>query len=216
MFIAFEGIDGSGKTTVAGLLVDVLSRRGMMATQLRKRVPDIGPPFARAQLSALAERLWGIPHDDTIGQVGNLHWIYLNAAYFAGLRTAVASAGAPGEVVVIDNWINKFVARVSTNGEFTLDEVRALVRPVPQPDLVFLLDVPPSVAAARKPVPTALERGVLVRPDKDFVTYQATVRAALLRMAADSAWTIIDGGERPAADIADEIADLVLAKVKEQ
>jgi len=213
LLVAFEGIDGSGKTTTATLVADRLSAIGVKAKALQKRDPDIGSLFVRRQLRVLADCLWGIPHDGTLKSLGSLHWIYLNGAYFSGLHEAVSAETEPTQVVVLDRWINKFVARVTTNGEFTIDDVLELLCPMPRPDLVFLLDVPPEVAASRKAVTKPLELGPIDAVERDFVSYQATVRQLLLVMADRFGWTVIAPAGRARDEIAAEVADVVCSRL---
>ncbi|NSC25225.1 hypothetical protein FM076_30375 [Streptomyces albus subsp. chlorinus] len=208
MLIAFEGIDGAGKTTAVPLLVTRLVEKGHKARALLKRSPVVEPAFAEEQLTALAERLWGVPHDSRIASLGSAHWVYLNAAYFAGLRQAVATGEEHG-VVVTDSWINKFVARVVTNGDLGLEDVLGALRLVRQPDLVVLLDVEPRTASARKESTTVLERGSLASAEDDFVGYQAVVRTTLLSLAERAGWRVVATGERTAEEVADEVAALV-------
>jgi thymidylate kinase len=213
LLIAFEGIDGAGKTTTASLLAASLASSGYSASEANKREPRVTSPFAKEQLRALADRLWGIPHDDRLESLGDLHWIYLNAAYFAGIHYSMSAELGPRGVIILDSWINKFVARVTTNGRFKIDEVLAILDPLPQPDMVFLLDVPPATADRRKSFVTDLERGSLGGGHRDFETYQAIIRKALLLMADRFGWTVISPGDRSAAQVAAEVAHVVRARL---
>lgn len=213
MIIAFEGIDGAGKTTTAPLVVAALNKRGLSAVSMDKRSMTVKSAFARQQLDALAARLWGVTHDSRLNAVGELHWVYLNAAFFAGTHHALSVELDHDAIVVIDNWINKFVARIASNGEFKLDELMKLIEPLPQPDMVFMLDVRPRLAAARKLSASDAESGALRScADADFETYQTIVRAHLLTMAEHLGWTVITPRERTAEQVALEVADLVAAE----
>jgi thymidylate kinase len=211
VLIAFEGIDGAGKTTTAPLVAAKLAESGLSVIQATKRASGVQSPFASEQLDALAKRLWGVPHDARLDELGTLHWIYLNAAFFAGTHFALTAEHGPDTVVVFDNWINKFLARVTSSGEFKLDEVIDILRPLPQPDLVFFLDVPPDVAAARKEGASDLERGFLHDGRRDFVGYQTIVRQGLVVLADRLRWTVIEPVGRTADEVADDVAGRVRA-----
>ncbi|MEU6997290.1 hypothetical protein [Nonomuraea sp. NPDC046570] len=212
MLIAFEGIDGAGKTTTAPLVAARLSDLGYTVTEATKRTFTAKSPFAQEQLQAVADRLWRVPHDDRLDSLGTLHWIYLNAAFFAGAHHALSEDLGPGEIAVFDNWINKFVARITGNGKFKLDDALQTLHLLPQPDMVFVLDVPPATAVTRKEF-SHLERGTLHDGRLDFVGFQSVVRDSLLHMADHFDWTVVAPLDRSAAEVADEIAQLVHARL---
>lgn len=209
MIVAFEGIDGAGKTTLAPLVATILRSQGIAAQFARKRAPVISDGFAGEQLRLLAERLWGIPHDARLGSLGTRYWIYLNAAYFSGLHTALSRQEPADVVIIVDNWINKFVARVAAEGQFSGAELESVLTLVPRPDLIVLLDVDPAVAAQRKLTPSELEQGVLFNGELDFVGYQRLVRAHLLAQAKRQGWPVVSAGARRCDDIAAEAVRLI-------
>lgn len=212
LFVAFEGIDGAGKTTTAPLVARKLASWQIPVLEASKRSPGVSGPFAKEQLHTLAERLWGVPHDDRLDTVGGWHWIFLNAAYFSGLHYALSAELGPDAIVVFDNWINKFVARITSNGSLKFDEVLKVLEPLPQPDMVFLLDVPPMVASARKESASDLERGPLQDGRRDFAAYQSIIRDSLLQMADQFGWTVISPGGRTPDEVADEVAGIIRSR----
>jgi len=214
VLVALEGIDGSGKTTTVPIVAARLREKGYSAVEAEKRASIVQHPFAREQLDAVAARLWSVPHDARLGSLGTLNWVYLNSAYFAGTHYALAAQLGPRDIVVFDNWINKFVARIASNGEMPLDEALDLIAPLPQPDFVFLLDVAPATAARRKQF-SDLERGALRDGNLNFETYQAEVRENLLRMAKRFDWVVVSPGDKTVEDVAEELADLVASRAVE-
>ncbi|MFJ6392829.1 dTMP kinase [Streptomyces sp. NPDC091972] len=208
MIIALEGIDGAGKTTTAALVAQQLTEHGHSVVSTSKRNTAVREPFAREQLQALAERLWGVPHDARLNAVGSLHWVFLNASYFAATHYALSAELGVRRIAVMDNWINKLVARMASNGEFKLDELLQMLAPLPQPDLVVMLDVSPEAAAGRREFSDA-ERGLLASADSTFETFQAIVRDNLLLMADHYHWDVITPGEATADEVASEVVRLV-------
>ncbi|MFD5478818.1 dTMP kinase [Streptomyces hawaiiensis] len=208
MIIALEGIDGAGKTTTAALAAEKLTALGYSVVSTSKRDTAVREPFAREQLQALAERLWGVPHDSRLNAVGSLHWVFLNASYFAATHHALSEELGTKQIAVMDNWINKLVARMASNGEFELDELLRMLAPLPQPDLVVMLDVPPSVAASRREFSDA-ERGLLTSADNTFETFQSTVRSNLLRMADHYKWDLLVPGDSTPDEVALDVVRLV-------
>jgi len=214
VLVALEGIDGSGKTTTVPIVAARLREKGYSAVEAEKRTSIVRQGFAREQLDAVAARLWSVPHDARLGSLGTLHWVYLNAAYFAGTHYALAEELGPRDIVVFDNWINKFVARIASNGEMPLDEALDAIALLPKPDCVFLLDVDPATVASRRQF-SDLERGALRDGSLDFAAYQSEVRENLIRMAKRFDWVVVTPGDRTVDEVAEELADLIAAGVGE-
>ncbi|WP_020391209.1 dTMP kinase [Kribbella catacumbae] len=216
MLITFEGVDGSGKTTTASLVAGRLTSAGVPTRLMAKRTPLLQDEFARVQLTALARQIWGRPKNAPLVDLGPDYWLHLNAAYFAGLHRALTTELGSAGVAVYDNWIHKFVARIATGDDLPLDRALTVLDALPRPDRVFLLDVPPAVAAARKPVITLAERGGLQPGDWTFESFQSAVRSNLLRMADHLGWTVIVPGQRTPDEIADEVAADVMSMVSQR
>lgn len=210
MLIAFEGIDGAGKTTTTPLVAAKLAELGYEVREATKRNPGIVEEFPREQVAAIGERLWGVPHDERLNSVGSLHWVYLNAAYFAATHHSLSAELGDNGIAVFDNWINKFVARVVTGTtEFDLEQVLQMLQALPQPDMVFFLDVDPKTAASRKQRVSKLERGVLHDGDHDFAGFQTIIRSRLLHMATRFDWITVTPEDRTADEVAEEVAQKV-------
>lgn len=189
-------------------MAEKLTALGYSVVSTSKRDTAVREPFAREQLQALAERLWGVPHDSRLNAVGSLHWVFLNASYFAATHHALSEELGAKQIAVMDNWINKLVARMASNGEFELDELLRMLAPLPQPDLVVMLDVPPSVAASRREFSDA-ERGLLTSADNTFETFQSTVRSNLFRMADHYKWDLLVPGDSTPDEVALDVVRLV-------
>jgi len=213
MIVAFEGIDGAGKSTAGPLVVAKLVEWGYAAKFAAKRAPGVSDPFAQEQLSAISERLWGIPHDARLDSLGTAHWIYLNAAFFAGTHSAFSTQADSDQIVVFDNWINKFVTRILNTSSYQIEDISAVLRYVPQPDMVILLDVAPALAAQRKVDASELERGVLRNGRLDFVGYQSLIRASLLSLASLHEWSVIVVGDASPSEVAIDAANIVRARI---
>ena len=74
--------------------------------------------------------------------------------------------------------------------------------------------------AAHKPVASRrqfsdLERGALRDGSLDFAAYQSEVRENLIRMAKRFDWVVVTPGDRTVDEVAEELADLIAARVGE-
>ena len=136
VLIAFEGIDGSGKTTQARRLAHRLRNAGI--TVVLTKEPTTGPHGARLRASASSGRL------DPEAEV---------ALFEADRREHVAQVIEPalvrGEVVIVDRY---YFSTAAYQGARGLDPEAILVRNeafAPEPDLLVLLEIPVAVGLAR-------------------------------------------------------------------
>jgi dTMP kinase len=170
LFIALEGIDGSGTTTQLGRVAAHLRSRGRSV--LATREPSDGPVGR-----LLREILLGGHRAPGGGEVDGLAMALLFAADRRDhLRREIEPALARGIDVVTDRYLLSSLAYQAEEAE--RDWVAGLARAVRAPDLTLLLDVPVAVAAARR---LAAGRSA-ERYDEDG--FQARVAANYRRLAA--------------------------------
>lgn len=136
LFVAIEGIDGAGKTTVAKLLSEEMKRRSSKPIYLTS--------------------------EPTKGKIGKLLREYLkmenackevDALLFAADRVEHYQNEILGllqndHVVITDRYVYSSYAYQSTQG-IPIDWLKEINKFVEEPDIVFLLDVPIDVAMQR-------------------------------------------------------------------
>jgi dTMP kinase len=134
--VAFEGIDGAGKTTQVGLLAAHLASRGW--TVVRTKEPTDGPHGRRLRASATEGRL---PAEEELE-------LFLRDRE-EHVATVIEPALARGDAVLVDRYYWSTAAYQGARG---LDPAAILARNAafaPLPDLVVLLDVDPAVGVGR-------------------------------------------------------------------
>jgi dTMP kinase len=136
LLVAFEGIDGAGKTTQAELLAARLRAAGLSVVSAKE--PTSGPHGARLRASASTGRL--SPEEEL-------------AAFEADRREHVAQVIGPAlardDVVIVDRY---YFSTAAYQGARGLDPEAILARNerfAPEPDLLVLLDLPVDVALER-------------------------------------------------------------------
>lgn len=136
IFIVFEGIDGTGKSTQVDRLCDALQRAG--ETVVKSREPTDGPWGKKVRDSAVTGRL---------PLAEELEAFVLDRREH--LETLILPALARGQIVVLDRYFYSTVAYQGARGGNPDDLLARMLEFVAVPDLVFLIDIDPTRAIAR-------------------------------------------------------------------
>jgi thymidylate kinase len=222
MFVALEGIDGSGKTTTADNVVRLLTVADLPVLRVNKKTPPFTDPLVEQHMIGLRRLLWPADQgstEDPFRRMGELHWIYLMAAWFYTLQERVIEpALAAGQLVVVDSWIYKFLARVRTHPEVPWQHTRAVFDHIRHPDLVILLDVPPETALLRKAgAYTAGEAGngaAAQAGHQGFLDHQRALHATLDEFADAHAWIRVDTSSSDLDTASSRVAQVVLSAMQ--
>lgn len=184
-FITFEGIDGAGKSTQIAFLAGHLRAQGHAVVVTREPGgTDLGEAVRDLVLTRPMD-----PRTETL---------LMFAARAEHLAQVIRPALAAGRWVVCDRFSDATFAYQSGGRQLPGPDVEALehwVHPDLQPDLTFLVDVPPAVAA---------QRLAAARPADRFEAEQSAfferVRAAYLLRAERNPgrFVILDGTCTPA------------------
>jgi dTMP kinase len=195
IFVALEGIDGSGTTTQLPLLVAHLEARGRRAIATRE--PSTGPVGRLLRELLLGQHALpdGAPAD------GQAMALLFAADRRDHLRREIEPALAAGTDVVTDRYLMSSLAYQAEEAD--RDWVAGLARAVRAADLTILLDVPVEVAAARR---RAAGRAV-ERYDADAT--QTRVAAHYRRLAASWPGAVVLDGSGSVASVASAIAAAV-------
>jgi dTMP kinase len=216
MLVTFEGMDGSGKTTLARVVVDRIARDGGPVEHVEKKDVSLGSAFVQQHMSALKSVLWEHAPDEPLQELGDRHWLHLQASWFAVLdHCRIRPANDRGALVVLDNWYYKIMARFLLKRHFDPQEVEQSFAYLTEPDIVFLLDVPAGTALRRKAHLSSAECGLLDgfsgRGGESFMSYQELVRQQMLIMGAERRWIRLDANQSP-----DALAEKCVRLIHEQ
>lgn len=163
--ICFIGIDGSGKTTIAKLLVRYLKDMGINSNYFYGRyVPMLSKPLVILGKYVLLKNQNIKQYKDysnnkkrAITRYRSLSLLYINillADYRIQLFFKIIAPRMLGKVVVCDRYIYDTVIndipRVNDNLSNIKCHVDGLFNIAPKPDLVFLIDIPLELAYQRK------------------------------------------------------------------
>jgi dTMP kinase len=147
VFVTFEGIDRSGKTTQAKLLADALGDEAMLV-----REPG-GTPAA--------ERIRELVKDPELALTPLTETLLFCAARADLVATVIRPALADGKVVICDRYVDSTVAYQGGARGLGIDEVERLNEWVTgglHPDVTFLLEIMPAAAGERGGDPDRFEQ----------------------------------------------------------
>jgi dTMP kinase len=193
-FVALEGGEGSGKSTQAALLA---GRLGAVLT----REPGG---------TAIGGRLRALLLDGDAGEVdARTEALLMTADRAQHIVEVVGPALRRGQHVVSDRSAMSFLAYQGYGRGLPIAELRAMTEWATRgvwPDLVLLIDVPPTVARAR----AALAGAPPDRLEAEGGGFHDRVRGGFLTLAREDPqrWVVVDGTGSP-----DEVAERVTGAV---
>ena len=197
-FITFEGIDGSGKTTQTRRLAEFLAAKGLDVVLTREPGGSPGAEEIRRLLVEGEPDRWS-PETEIL---------LFTAARRDHLEKTIRPALARGAFVISDRFADSTrVYQGAARGDLRglVDKLHDAVIAT-EPDLTFIVDMPPDAA---------LRRGLARQSGEDRfedmgLDFQEKLRAGFLKLAKErpERCLLIDGMRSPDA-VADEIAEIV-------
>lgn len=196
MFITFEGIDGSGKSTQARMLAETLRAEGHAVVLTREPGGSPGAEEIRKLVLEGDPDRWS----------AETEILLFTAARRDHLERTIAPALAAGKTVVCDRFADSTrMYQGLTRGDLrrTVDALHSLMIGR-EPDLTFLIDIDPELGLGR-----ALARNGHEERFEEFgLDMQVRMRGGFLALAGEfaSRFRVIDGGRSPEAIAADVAA----------
>ncbi|MFD0858435.1 dTMP kinase [Roseovarius aquimarinus] len=202
LFVSFEGIDGSGKSTQARMLRDHLAAEGHDCVLTREPGGSPGAEEIRALVLNGAPDRWS-PETELL---------LFTAARRDHMERTVRPALAAGRIVICDRFADSTRMYQGLRGPGLRARVDALHELMigDEPDLTVLVDIDAEVGLSR-----ALERGGEGRFEAFGADMQARMREGFLALAQEfaSRFAVIDGARAPEA-VAADIRAAVVARIE--
>ncbi len=209
MFVVFEGIDGSGKTTVSNRVVKRLVEQGLSVKHVRAE-----GKFA----SSVTEAVRALARDvRNLELVPKAEFLLYVAREVQLLEEALIPALSSHDVVIADRFL--YTAEVLARHGRRVDEdfIDAVLRAAGKelaPDLTVLVDVDPVLARARRRA-QKLESSELKPPSRKGLTgsgLQHRLRHGYLRLAAGAPerWAVVNNDDH-LERIVERVSSLILS-----
>jgi len=197
LFAVFEGIDGSGKSSVCKAISDMMSADGFKTILTAEPTRD---------------EIGMILRDGKIKDISNETEALLFVADRAQHTIRIKEWMSSGSVVICDRYYASTLAYQAAplNGNaLDMDWLAVLNdKVIIEPDITFLMDIRPEEGLKR----------VGLRGDRskfERLEYLGVVRDNYLKIAGKKGFTIIDA-ERPAGDIINEVYNILRKKMEEK
>jgi dTMP kinase len=190
MLIAFEGGEGSGKSTQARLLAEALAK---------EHHPVIITHEPGATVAGRKIRDIVLHHDEQLSARTEALLFAADRAHH--VDTVIKPALDAGEIVITDRYVDSSLAYQGVGRDLKIGDVRRISRWATgglTPDLIVLLDVPASVGLNR-----ARGRGPADKLERESMDFHERVRQAFrgLAEAAPRRYLVLDA-TRPPAELA--------------
>jgi thymidylate kinase (EC 2.7.4.9) len=188
-FVAIEGIDGSGKSTVISHLAGILPR--VYVT----REPS-GGPIGRLIKEWALRGGSSDPHVDAL---------LFAADRIEHYRREVKPKLMEGFLVVTERYVESSIAYQGAAG-VPIDFIKYINSLVPKPDLTVILDVDPQIAVERISRRGGAEKF-------EHAAFLRRVREIYLRRAAEEEHPVVDASRPPEA-VAREVAEIIKSRLQ--
>ena len=187
VFIVFEGIDGSGKSTHIKALAEELRSQGYGVLQTSEPSRDRIGNFIRRYAERNDSRL-----------TSETEALLFAADRFEHVKTVIEPALRRGRIVISDRYLYSSLAYQGAGG-LEVDWIREMNRFAPKPDLGILLDILPEFSLQR------VNRRKTVFEDSDYLR---KVRNIYLKLVEAGELVRIDA-DKPRKAVLMEVLSLV-------
>ena len=199
-FICLVGLDGSGKTTIANIIHEQMKHDGVRVRYVWGNLEPYISKVLRFLARIIFLRGFDQENDYTNYRTkrGNtaishprltrIYTIVLKCEYIVQVWLRISIPMLLGSKMIVDRYLYDFALNLSiatgNDMPFTFSTIKSMLKYIPKPDIIFLLDIPEEVAFSRK-------------DDIPEVTYLQERRNAYLRMAADLHFQVINATQSP-------------------
>ena len=207
LFITFEGIDGSGKSTQMRMLAERLRSDGRCVFEnVEPGGSRIGQQIRRILL-----------HKDNGDLAPTAEMLLMFAARAQNVDESILPALSRGDIVLSDRWTDSTTAYQGygrgLGSDIVLDIDRIACRGL-VPDVTICVDIDPAVGLARARARASARQDVETRLEQEELAFYRKVRDGYAQIATEepARFHLVDGERAPEA-IASEIWGLIAPRL---
>ncbi|WP_322770652.1 hypothetical protein [Frankia sp. Cr1] len=203
-FIALEGPDGVGKSTLAARLgsvdyvtavanLDASSGDSRPLVFVSRRQVSATSDYSATLMEQLATVLW---HSGDAPDLPDAFWVAVQSAWFtAHASTVLGPLLAAGYNVIVDGWVYKFFSKLLLQG-YTEQDLNVIFRRVRMPDAVVLLTADVGAlydrrGAAFRLAELGMHAGYSALGRATFIEYQQRGLDILRTFAEQRGWSTV-------------------------
>ncbi|SCZ09444.1 dTMP kinase [Alkaliphilus peptidifermentans] len=211
-FICLEGIDASGKTSVSDEIIELLNERKIKAIQLYKKQTDYPSKYLTYFMSSFKELLWEAKNDYPVREITDNGWLFLHAAWYTIMAENLILPNLKNyEIVLIDSWYYKILARFLAKQQFDYELVNRVFFHLPKGNHIFMLDASPEICWERRKDFKPAELGENEKFEGSsysrFISYQNQVREQYLNLSHNKNWHVINTESKTIKQVSHNIVD---------
>lgn len=204
IFITFEGVEGSGKTTQIDLLASALEAEGLQVVKTQEP--------GGTKIGAMIRKILLDPKNKEIGSMTELMLYGANRAQH--IKEVILPAIREGRIVLCDRFSDSTIAYQGYGRALSLEIIEKLdifATEGLKPSLTILLDINPEKglfrAKKRMEENNSLKEG---RIEREGLSFHKRVREGFLRLAEEEPDRIkVIGADLPVEDIHKKIIEIV-------
>lgn len=221
LLISFEGIDACGKTSTLIEVERMLKEKGIKTISINKKSVDRYPTqFLRDYMKKVSSIIWEFTSLDPVGEIPEEVWVHKHALWYTMLnKYIIEPLRKEYEIILIDGWYYKFLARHLSNGEYNFDLTFKIFDSIQACDLAFLFDVNPEECFKRreefKPSELGEHSKVKGKSEKErFIHYQNEVRNNYLKLAKGQNFKLLDLNNKTSEEVSSLVCNSIIDLIR--